>query len=355
MKKRRFLAALTAGFLMLAMALPVAMASETEETTEETKVQYSTEKQGKCGKDATWKLEGHTLTITGTGEIDAGSPWEFYKDSIHKVFLKGGITHIGAEAFAACNNLAYIDFGDSIKEIGYRAFYSCNSLKAIQVPDSFRKFDVECFLDCDNLQVVYCAGPMPSFRGSCLYTDHVVQVYFSAQVPWPYEYTSVLENNFGGRVKVDMGSPEALKEYWKDIDTKEPAETKPAETKPAETKPVETQPVETVPETTPTTVPPTTEATVPETQSVETEPVATEAVAIEPPSTAPVLELNPEDFHTPEPTEAPVQRQNPLEVLENLEIGIWVWVLIGFVAFTAILILALLIRMILHGGSHYDD
>lgn len=351
MSKRRLFAALTTALLLISMALPLAMATETqettEETTEETKTHYSLEKSGSCGKNTTWQLEGHTLTISGSGEIDAGSPWEFYKDSIHKVILKGDITVIGAEAFSACNNLQYIDFGNSLKEIGYRAFYSCNALEAVRMPDSFRKFDTECFLDCDGLQLVYCDGPMPSFKGSCLYTNHTVQVFYSPSVPWPYEETSRLMTNFGGRVHVDVGSPEALEEYWEDIDTDEPEETKPVL---KETQPPETEPPVTVPETT---VPVTTAATVPETTSVETAPQVTETAppATEAVATAPALELSPQDFHNTEPTEVP-QRQTPKE---KPEISGVAWALIAAAAFTAILVLALLIRMIVHGGGRYSD
>lgn len=346
MRTRRLFVAMTTAVLLISMALPMAMATETQETTqettEETKTHYSLEKSGSCGKNTTWQLEGHTLTISGSGEIDAGSPWEFYKDSIHKVILKGDITVIGAEAFSACNNLQYIDFGNSLKEIGYRAFYSCNALEAVRMPDSFRKFDTECFLDCDGLQLVYCDGPMPSFKGSCLYTNHTVQVFYSPSVPWPYEETSRLMTNFGGRVHVDVGSPEALEEYWEDIDTDEPEETKPVL---KETQPPETEPVVTVPATT--------AATVPETLPVETVPAVTETAppATEAMATAPALELSPQDFHNTEPTEVQ-QREAPKE---KPEISGVAWALIAAAAFTAILVLALLIRMIVHGGGRYSD
>ena len=60
---------------------------------------------GKCGENATWKLDLDTgkLTISGTGAMDdfeywflRGQPWEHYQSYITSVEIDKGITSIGA-------------------------------------------------------------------------------------------------------------------------------------------------------------------------------------------------------------------------------------------------------------------
>ena len=270
--------------------------------------------------------------------MDAGSPWAFYKDTIHTLILDGPITAIGDQAFYACNNLRYIDFGDSLVEIGNQAFYSCNALEAIRLPVSFRKFGPECFRDCSGLQVVYCEGPMPSFKASCLYNDQTVSVFYPATAPWPQEEVQRLMSNFGARLSVNAGTPEVLEDYLEDADFTVP-ETLPPET--------------TVPETT---VPETTEATIPETTIPETIPTvpATEAAAPEMPEEEPVFQLESEPLFVTEPEHAPSPAEVSQETSGNLSYGIWI--LIAAAAITGLLILALLIRIIARGGhGRYED
>lgn len=351
---RRLLSGLAALMLLATVALPVAMATETqdateetqEETTQETTPEYSTATSGTCGKDISWSLNGHTLTLTGSGKMDDGCPWIFYKDTITTLKLVGEITHIGAESFSTCNNLRYIDFGQSLKEIGYRAFYSCNAIQALRMPASFRKFEQECFLDCDGLQVIYCDGPMPSFRGSCLYTNHTVQVLYSAETPWPYEEVERLMTNFGSRVHVDVGSPEALEEYWEDA----PAETEP--TVPETTVPETTVPETTVPETTvPETAVP--ETTVPVTENV-TEPVQ---IHSEPAETQEVFVLESEPLFVTEDWEETREEaeEEPQDDADTEGLSMGTWVVIAAAGVTGLLILLLVIRMVIHSGIWYRD
>ena len=374
--KRRILSVLALLVLLASMALPMAAAAQTdddaeetvaetteettgestdettekttEETTEETDREYSTQTSGTCGKNLTWRLEGHTLIISGSGKMDNGCPWEFYKDSIHTLILDGDITHIGEECFSSCNNLKYIDFGDALVEIGYRAFYSCNALEAIAMPASFRKFEKECFMDCDSLQIVFCEGPMPSFRGSCMYTNHTVQVFYSAEVPWPYEETSRLVSNFGGRIHVDIGSMEAVEEFWEDASFEIPREEAAPVTEATEPETVATEPpVAATEPPMPTAVP-----TIP-----EVEPVATTAQTL-PAETVPqtqeasefVLESEPLYVTEPRPSAQDNQEQ---EEPGGLKAGILVLIIAA--ALTGILVLALVIRMMIHSTGRYED
>jgi len=347
--------------LLLSLAAP-AFATETteateetteatEETKEETKKKYSTKKNGECGDDLTWVLDGATLTITGEGEMDDGCPWEFYKDTIETVIFNGEITTVGAGAFESCNKLEDIYFGNALVEIGEKAFYSCNALETILLPDTFRKFGPECFRDCENLESVFCEGPMPSFKASCMYNDHTVVVYFSHQTPWPWEEIDRLMSNFGGRVYAQVGSAdewEDVREKIEGIRTEMPA--------------VQTVVEETVPETTAETVlvaetvppvPVMPQPVVETVPSMETT-APTQPAIVETQSTEPVelVFVEPEmDLDTGE-TEPKTLEENIAERVSGFN---WGWVIAGFGGLVVLLILALIIRGVSHKGGKYSD
>lgn len=358
--KKRLILSILAVSLLLSLAVP-AMATETTEATEETteateetkeeRKKYSTAKNGECGDDLTWALDGNTLTITGSGEMDDGCPWEFYKDTIETVIFNGDITTVGAGAFESCNNLENIYFGDALVEIGEKAFYSCNALETILLPNTFRKFGPECFRDCENLENIYCEGPMPSFKASCLYNDHTVVVHYTMQTPWPQEEVSRLMSNFGGRIYAQMGSAdgwEAVREEIANLRSEHPV---------AEVTEVEETVAETVPET---------EPVVAETVPVMTQPVVVEPVPVQVVETAaatePVVQeesqplelvfVEPEmDLDTGE-TEPKTLEENIADRVSDFN---WGWVIAGFGGLVALLVLALVIRGVSHKGGKYSD
>lgn len=292
MKKSRFAGLLAVIFLMLTLC-PMALADETEateaaeETVEERETPASRTNSGTCGDGLTWEIRGSTLTISGSGEMEEGASWAG-QDRIKTVILTGGVTTVAAEAFAGCENLTGIDFGDSLKEIHQNAFRDCVGLTAISLPSTFRLFGPGCFRDCTGLETVHCAGGMPSFKDSCLWTGNTITVYYPVNNPWPAEAVEILYNNFGGRLEILAASS----------DTPQPPVVKAEETVPVETE-APTEPA-TIPTTAPTlppeTVPPTTQApTVAPT--TETVVETTEAEVY----TLPTMVTQPEE-EEPEPT-----------------------------------------------------
>ena len=157
----------------------------------------SVQAEGTCGEGLTWVLQDHTLTISGSGDMEDGCPWEEYKDEIRSVVLTGGVSRIGAKAFYQFEKLKDIDFGDSLREIGPEAFYDCNRIERLVLPATFRSFEAKCFQDCDNLSLVYCYGPMPHFRDSCFWTVGHIDLYYPLNNPWPSEYVSPLLSSYG--------------------------------------------------------------------------------------------------------------------------------------------------------------
>lgn len=265
--KRLVLCLLT---LCLVLSLvPAAFATEVSEATEETE---ATRPADACGESLTWSFYEGTLTVTGVGTMDdmsGGAPWDAYKKDITSLVLTGGVTTVGAEAFAGCDNLVSIDFGGSLREIDTGAFRDCDGLTSIRLPVSFRRFGKECFQNCANLTEVHCAGGMPSFNANCLWNGNYVTVYCPVDNIWPETYVQELEHNFGGRLEIlaeDGTDPFHFEE-----DTEEAEE----ETTAATTEPA-TEPTE---EATAATTEATEEFAVPTTEA--TEAPTTEAAAEE--------------------------------------------------------------------------
>lgn len=274
--KRRVIISLLAAVLLIAALAPAASALEANIAS------------GTCGEGISWSLDGYTLTISGSGEMEDGAPWNAYKDHIEHVVLAGGITKVGAEAFYKYDRIETVDFGDALVEIGTRAFSGCEDIDYVHLPATFRTFGSEAFRDCISLKYVYCDGPMPRFNDSCLWTGNYISVFYPGNNPWPADSVYQLVSNFGGRLGIMMGSFDesavqanvAAAEETEDTEDKEETKATEAATEATEaaTEPVvviATEPVTvptTEPETEPTetTVPETEETTVPTTEEVET-------------------------------------------------------------------------------------
>ena len=258
-------------------------------------------KSGTCGEGITWVLEDYTLTISGSGEMEDGSPWEAHKDHIEHVVLTGGVTKIGAQAFYKYDRIETVDFGDALVEIGEKAFYGCEDIDYIHLPKTFRKFGAEAFRECVSLKRVYCDGGMPRFSDSCLWTGNYISVFFPTNHPWPSEYTMPLASSYGGNLGIMMGNfdqsavdaelggttvQEDAEETKETEKATEPAQTEPKPTEAPVEKPTEPAVVIIAPETEPEEEPiritaaPTEEETVPATTE-ETEPAqVTEPAAL---------------------------------------------------------------------------
>lgn len=94
---------------------------------------------GVCGQNMTWTLTGGVLTIAGIGDMydydRGGAPWSGNWFEITSVVFEaadlGGVTGIGAYAFADCVNLTSVTIPGSVTRIGSGAFYGCTSLTDI--------------------------------------------------------------------------------------------------------------------------------------------------------------------------------------------------------------------------------
>lgn len=296
---------------------------------------------GTCGDGLTWKLENYTLTVTGSGEMEDGCPWEDYKTKIDHVVLSGGVTKVGKENFSGCDRLETVEFGDALVEIGEKAFYGCEDIVYIHLPKTFRSFGAQSFRGCESLKYVYCDGGMPRFNDSCLWTGNYIAVFFPTNNPWPYEYTSTLISSYGGNLGIMMGNFDPANLPVKSSKTgseEEAAEETEAETETTEATVAAFAETEeaTVP---PTTVPETTEAaTVPTT--VETTEATTEA------ATEAATEATTEAT-TEETTVETTEETEPMDPVRKVGGDGW----IGMVIIAGVLTMLLAGAMIFRGVS----
>ena len=115
---------------------------------------------GAQGDNLTWTLDDNGLfTISGTGKM-AGYfslyyvPWAGYRGSIKYVWIKNGVTSIGANAFYLNNELMIVEIPDSVTSIGESAFERCNNLQEITLPESVTLIGYAAFSNCTSLRKI---------------------------------------------------------------------------------------------------------------------------------------------------------------------------------------------------------
>lgn len=103
---------------------------------------------GTCGDDAKWFLDGTTLKIDGSGDIEdfasaAKVPWGagVRRNKATTVEIGKDITRIGNNSFFALTTLTQIQFADGseLKSIGKDAFKTTTKLKVLTIPGTVEK------------------------------------------------------------------------------------------------------------------------------------------------------------------------------------------------------------------------
>lgn len=142
-----------------------------------------------------WTLDMTTweLTVSGHGrmmDFRRGAPaeaWLEYRDSLRRVVIGEGVTHIGDcafrnctmlasvilpksctsigdYAFDRCSSLTDIDLPAGLTSIGRTAFWGCQQLKKIVLPVGITKIEPELFCYCSSLQSCSILGPITSLN-----------------------------------------------------------------------------------------------------------------------------------------------------------------------------------------------
>lgn len=115
---------------------------------------------GNCGTNAFWVLYADgELVISGTGDMidfeEGEAPWSDYTDAIAKVTVAEGITHISANAFNGCKNLAQADIADSVTSYGDAAFKGCAALTEANISENITAIGANAFDGCSALAYIH--------------------------------------------------------------------------------------------------------------------------------------------------------------------------------------------------------
>jgi len=114
---------------------------------------------GACGA-LQWQLtDTGTFYLTGNGPMENYAypneqPWYDCRDRIKQIIAARGITSIGDQAFADCENLTALSLPEGIQRIGTKAFRFCENLKTVDLPDSVYQLEDEAFWGCGDLEQV---------------------------------------------------------------------------------------------------------------------------------------------------------------------------------------------------------
>ena len=186
--KKRFLSMLLAVLMVLTL-LPTAAFADGELS-------------GKCGDNVTWKLEGDTLTISGTGPMfdynSYNGPWDSTRMDIKSIVVGEGVTTIGNSAFEGCSKVTSVSLPKTLTRIGGHAFDHCSSLKELSIPDGVTSIGGYAFSCCTFESIKLPSGLKSLGVGAFAYCAHLKEISIpngvkSLEVE-TFQYCTSLEN-----------------------------------------------------------------------------------------------------------------------------------------------------------------
>lgn len=106
---------------------------------------------GSCGESVAYTMySSGGVQLTGGGstyDYDTQDPWCLsFRSQIQKAVVDDGISSIGNNFFANCENLVSVSLPGTVTEIGSRAFQGCSSLAGITLPPMLDSIPT-CLLD----------------------------------------------------------------------------------------------------------------------------------------------------------------------------------------------------------------
>ena len=140
----RILPKVMAVLLVLTLLMPLAPAASAAES-------------GSCGKDLEWSFADGTLTITGSGAMadyktPEEIPWYPFRETIFRLELPKGLTHVGKLAFYDCRSITAVTIPDTVKTIGDMAFLNCTGMTILKLPEGLESIGENAFELCAALR-----------------------------------------------------------------------------------------------------------------------------------------------------------------------------------------------------------
>ena len=110
--------------------------------------------------DVTWSMNADgVLTIGGKGNMKNYDPAisdrsPFALPLVREIIIADGVTAIGSNAFAGCQNLTAVSIPDSVTFIAARAFFDCGNLVSAELPEHLQYIGEDAFGYCEMLESV---------------------------------------------------------------------------------------------------------------------------------------------------------------------------------------------------------
>ena len=110
--------------------------------------------------DVTWSMNADgVLTIGGKGNMKNYDPSisdrsPFALPLVREIIIADGVTAIGSNAFAGCQNLTAVSIPDSVTFIAARAFFDCENLVSAELPEHLQYIGEDAFGYCEMLESV---------------------------------------------------------------------------------------------------------------------------------------------------------------------------------------------------------
>ncbi len=108
---------------------------------------------GTISGNVKWKVEGTTLTIYGSGSMEAKAPTS-YKNIVETVIISDGITGIYKYAFSNYTALKKVTIADSVLSVNSNAFYYCTALEIVQMSNNVTYIGSAAFSCCISLSYI---------------------------------------------------------------------------------------------------------------------------------------------------------------------------------------------------------
>lgn len=178
---------------------------------------------GSCGSNVKWAITEDTeiewdladttpykLTITGTGAMYdynfyTAVPWNSYRETITKISVGEGITHIGNYNFCFCSSLVSVELPESLVSIGNYGFYASYLLETIAIPDNVTSIGDFAFYQANTLESVTMGKNVETIGSYAFYDSEILQeVVFNEKLvsigEWAFAETALTTVNIPASV-----------------------------------------------------------------------------------------------------------------------------------------------------------